>query len=199
MGGSAKPRRRRAAAPALRYERSPGPRPTRRKSGDTLFGGLVLLGVVGCVVLFALLERELGDSTWRWAADRPGGAYGFAGVLGVAGPLVAVLGVRSLMRMPWTTWRRQRGRALRIAGTAAAPAAALVFHALLVFDAQNSGRWGKGPDGPPSWVFRHYPWLWGVGLSATLLTCGALAYVALLRSRRRRRETPGHGADTTAV
>lgn len=145
MGGSAKPRRRRAAAPALRYERSPGPRPTRRKTGATLFGGLVLLGVVGCVVPFALLERELGDSTWRWAADRPGGAYGFAGVLGVAGPLVAVLGVRSLMRMPWTTWRRQRGRALRIAGTAAALAAALVSGTT-----RGSGAWACPPPSSPA-------------------------------------------------
>ncbi|GGT35555.1 hypothetical protein ABT368_04545 [Streptomyces althioticus] len=200
MSGSVKPRRPRAAAPALRYERpSRVSGATRRKRGDALFGGFVLLAAVGCAVLFAFLESELGDSTWRWAADRPGGAYGFAGFLGVAGPLVAVLCARSLMRMPWTSWRRQRGRAVRIAGTAAASAVALVVHALLVFNAQDTGKWGKGPDGPPSWVFRHHPWLWGVGLSATLLTCAALACVALLRFRHGRRRTPGSGADTTGV
>ncbi|MBQ0848373.1 hypothetical protein J8N05_09125 [Streptomyces sp. BH-SS-21] len=67
MAGSAKPRRRRAAAASLQYEHRPGSRSVREEKGSgkssTLFGCLVFLSCTAVFVLLALSSGYWGDDT----------------------------------------------------------------------------------------------------------------------------------------
>lgn len=190
MAGSTKPRRRKASAPALRYERRPGkPGSAARaeQKSEWAFGCLLFLGFAAIIVLLAVLDRLCGDGTWQWAAKSwPGGAYGFAGCVGVAGPCVLVLSLFCLSRMRWRSWREHPGSTVLSTGAAIASLAALVPYVALVSHAQNTGKWGKGRDTPPSWVFRNFPWLWAVGLLGTVVAMAALACALVIHNRRQR-------------
>ncbi len=54
----------------------------------------------------------------------------------------------------------------------------------LIFNAQDTGKWGRGQDTPPSWVFSNYPWLWAVGLVSTVATAALLIALAVARQKR---------------
>lgn len=104
MGRSATPRRRKAAASALRYEHRPGrPDSADRKQKDTGVtpaGCLVGPGVAGLFILMATFDWLWGDDIWQWPAEaRPGGAYGFAVSVGAAGPCLAALSLFCLSHM----------------------------------------------------------------------------------------------------
>ena len=67
MAGSTKPRRRRASAPALRYERrsgKPGSAGSDETKGEWAFGCLLFLGFVAIIVLLAVLDRLWGVGAW---------------------------------------------------------------------------------------------------------------------------------------
>lgn len=195
MGSSARPRRRRAAASALQYDRHRGgPRPAeeRRRKSESVFGCLVFLLLAGLIVLLATLDMLYGDGVWQWAAGSwPGGAYGFAVLVGILGPCLAVLAVRSLSRMRWKTWKQHPARTLGHTALGTLSAAALFPYVILVFNAQDSGTWGKGEPTPPSWVFSHYPWLWAVGLLAGLVTLAVLVWCFLRRLHSSRDDSRG--------
>ncbi|GAA1433589.1 hypothetical protein GCM10009601_56440 [Streptomyces thermospinosisporus] len=194
MGSSAKPRRRRAAAPALQYDRQrgrPGLAEVKGKKRESVFGCLVFLLLAGLMVLMATLDMLYGDDVWQWAAESwPGGAYGFAVLVGILGPCLAVLAVYSLSRMHWKTWKQHRARTLTHTALGTASTAALLPYVILVFNAQDSGKWGKGEPTPPSWVFSRYPWLWAVGLLSSLATLALLIRYFLRRPHHARDMSP---------
>jgi hypothetical protein len=186
VGGSAKPRRRKAASSALQYEHQPGRRSSGNKpekKGEYVFGCLIALGIAAVLILFALIDTLWGDGTWKWAAESwPGGAYSFAVFLGALAPCVATLLVRSLSRMDW---KSHRARALGRTILAVACGALLVPYVSLVFNAQDNGKWGRGPSTSPSWVFSNHPWLWAVGLLSTIATLTLLVLALIARNHHR--------------
>ncbi|MFF4748335.1 hypothetical protein ACWD5R_00430 [Streptomyces sp. NPDC002514] len=190
MAGSAKPKRRRAAASGLDYD----PRPNRlsscreknRPKGNFTFGLLMFLGVTGIIILFVTLDILWGDETWMWAAESlPGGAYGFSACVGICGPCLAALSIFSLIRLSQKSQRIHKGRTLVMAGLCIASTALLVPYIVLVFNAQNTGKWGRGNSTSPSWVFSNYPWLWAVGLLSTMVTIAGLIWVFVACNRRK--------------
>jgi multisubunit Na+/H+ antiporter MnhB subunit len=167
MGRSAKPRRRRASASALNYERKAGrkgPRRNKSNSSEVSASGCAIgLGIAGLIVLLATLDMLWGDDTWQWAAEGwPGGAYGFAVLVGTGGPCLVVLSALGLRHMKWKSWRAHPVRTLTNTMVGALAMAALVPWASLVYNAQDTGKWGRGAASSPSWVFSNYPWLWAV-------------------------------------
>lgn len=139
---------------------------------------------IGAFVLLATLDWLWGNETWQWAAEaRPGGAYGFAGFLGVVGPCLTALAVFCLCRTQWKSWRQHPWRTLVSAGACIASTAALLPFVVLALNAQYSGR-RRGRDGTPSWVFSNYPWLWAVGLLSTLAAIVLSIWIAVVHYRR---------------
>lgn len=176
----------------MRYERAPEDREragTPESKGSKVFGLLLFLCFVSVMVLLTVLDRFWSDHTYRWAAEHwPGGAYAFAACVGVAGPCVAALAWYCTGTMDRKSWRQHKARTLTRAALAFVSTAALVPFVTLVYTAQDTGKWGRGPATSPSWVFRHYPWLWTVGLLASVVTLALLLY-AFHRPTRDRRPT----------
>lgn len=190
MGGSAKPRRGRASAAGLQYERRPGrglgtEGRKARKKGESAFACLLLLLVAGVAVLLALLDVFWGDDTWRWAADTwPGGAYGFAVCLGAAAPCLLALSIWSLSKAGRKSWQIHPARAAGHTLLTTLATASLFPFLSLAFNAMDSGR-GRHHSGSPSWAFSHYPWLWILGLASTVGGAVLLIGVLVVVSRRR--------------
>ncbi|MFG3254336.1 hypothetical protein [Streptomyces sp. NPDC048172] len=195
MGGSVRRGRGKAAAPSLRYAREPGPRAgSGEKKGrdrkDTVFGCLIFLAVAAVIVLLALTDMWWGEDTWRWAADSwPGGAYSFAAFLGALLPCAVALFGLALARGGRGGWKKSwRERPVRplLGGLGAAGSAVVLFGlTVLIFDAQDNGRSRRGSDGPPSWVYAHFPWLWALGLAVTLVVGAVLIAVAVAVGSKR--------------
>ncbi|MGY4926333.1 hypothetical protein [Streptomyces sp. 900105755] len=182
MGGSAKPRRPKAAPAALRYRESGGK--ARRRRGEALFGCLSFLAVAGVTVLLALIDMLWGDEVWQWAGRNwPGGPYAFAVCLGIAAPALLTLAVWSADGAGPTSWRTRPGRAAARTALALAAATALVPFLSLAFNAVDNGK-GKHRTGTPSWVFSHYPWLWALGIASTLAGAVGVAWTLVVLHRR---------------
>ncbi|MFD6285088.1 hypothetical protein [Streptomyces sp. NPDC060205] len=192
MAGSAKPRRRRAAAPSLQYEHRPGSRSAREDKGsgkgNVLFGCLVFLSLAAVFVLLALASEHWGDDTWKWAADEwPGGTYGFAVFTGALVPCVLMLFIKALSPLNKTFWRAHTARSIGRTLLAVACGAVMLRLVSLIFVAQDTGKWGRGASSPPSWTFRTQPWLWAVGFAATVVTAALGMTVAMVLDGRRTR------------
>jgi hypothetical protein len=175
----------------LNYERKPlkpGSSNKKSKSSEvSVLGCSISLGIAGVIVLLATLDMLWGDDTWQWAAEEwLGGAYGFAVCVGIGGPFLAVLSVLCLGRMKWRSWRAHPVRTVTntLVGTLATMA--LAPYASLVYNAQNTGKWGRGATSSPSWVFSNYPWLWAVGLLSTVATIGVVIWLSVAYSRRQK-------------
>ncbi|MBV1938374.1 hypothetical protein KUF83_17650 [Streptomyces sp. BV286] len=200
MAGSAKPRRRRAAAPSLRYEHRPGKRSRSNEQGsgkgEKAFGCLLFLSFTALVVLLAVADMFWGDETWEWSADTwPGGAYSFAAFLGALVPCVATLFVMSASRTKWKSWKSHKARSFGFTLLAVMCGAAMLQLVSLIYNAQNTGKWGRGRDRSPSWVFSNYPWLWAVGLSSTIVMAALLITWAVARHKRKSATTDAADAD----
>ncbi|MEU0966562.1 hypothetical protein ABZ357_14540 [Streptomyces sp. NPDC005917] len=182
MGGSAKPRRPKAAPAALRVRGAV--KKKEKKDLDGLFGCLMFLGIGGGIVLVALGTMLWGDDTWRWAARNwPGGAYAFAMCLGVAAPLLVALFFRALDGVDRKAWKAHPARALGWTVLAVLAVAALLPFLSLAFNAMDSGKRKHGSVAS-SWVFAHYPWLWAVGIASTLASAVLVVWAAVLLVRR---------------
>ncbi|MER5518689.1 hypothetical protein [Streptomyces sp. NPDC002763] len=182
MGGSAKPRRPRAA-PAASRVRGPGAKKAK-KDRDALFGCLMFLGIGGGIVLMALGTMLWGDDAWQWAARNwPGGAYAFAVCLGVAAPLLVALFLRTLDGVGRKAWKTSPALALAWTVLAVLAVASLLAFLCLAFDAMDSGK-RKHRSVAPSWVFAHYPWLWAVGIASTLASAVLLVWTLVILTRR---------------
>ncbi|MBR8643165.1 hypothetical protein KEF29_37160 [Streptomyces tuirus] len=173
-GGSAKPKRRKAAGAALRYEHRRG-RPAvgrpKRPDWGCAVGCAVIPGVFVLLTPLYFFDMYWGHDLWSDLAPTwPGGAYAFAATVGALVPLVFLLWVWPLTRM---NWKKSKPRSL---GWAAASlpglAAGYVVAGVIMATTRPKRRrdWDSGcySEGGSCWVHVHYPWLWAVGLVATL-------------------------------
>ncbi|WP_328554104.1 hypothetical protein [Streptomyces sp. NBC_00358] len=197
MSGSAKPGRRKAAGAALRYEHvrqrpSAWAQARGKVSGRESRGGcLILLAAAAAIIGFALTVMTLGTELWGSAAPAwPGRGYGFAAVVGAAGPLGLAAGIAALGRTRWRT------NPLRSLGwvLASLPGAAASFVWVVVAFAGLRPKHRRNWDsdcysrGNPCWVHVEYPWVWAVGLLSTVLVSAVLMTV-LFRIDKARRNT----------
>ncbi|MGW7492898.1 hypothetical protein ACWGKA_01065 [Streptomyces luteogriseus] len=106
-GGSARPKRRKAAGSALRYEHRPGRPPESRpekRGWGCLWACLVLPGFVALIMPLVLFDMYWGHELWGdFAPAWPGGAYAFTGVAGALVPVVFFAWAAPLTRMDWKT------------------------------------------------------------------------------------------------
>ncbi|MFC9679163.1 hypothetical protein [Streptomyces sp. NPDC056948] len=193
-GESAKPKRRKAAGSALRYEHRPG-RPNadgpEKRGRGCLWACVVLPGFVVLLMPLVLFDMYWGHELWGdFAPAWPGGGYAFAATVGALLPLVFLAWAAPLTRM---NWKKSKARSLAWAA-ASLPglAAGYLVAGVISTTARPKRRRGWDADcyseGGPCWVHVHYPWLWVVGLVASL---GAAALLITLLVRLSRRATPG--------
>lgn len=124
-----------------------------------------------------LFEMYWGHDLWGGLAPAwPGGAYAFTASVGVLVPLVFLAWVWPLTRM---NWKKSKARSL---GWVAASLPGLVAGYLVAGVIGSTIRpkrrrdWDSDcySEGGPCWVHVHYPWLWVVGLVATLAAAALL-------------------------
>ncbi|MER5880029.1 hypothetical protein ABT119_29435 [Streptomyces sp. NPDC001910] len=187
MGGSARPKRRRAAGAALRYEHV-RQRPSawsqakeKASRGESWLGCLVMLVGMAGIVGFALLGMTWGPVLWgRVAPAVPGGGYGFAAVVGALAPTGFAVVTTTLSRMKWRTAKlRSLGWAIAsLPGVTACLLWALVVFAS--FRPKHRSDWDGSchSRGEACWVHVEYPWVWAVGVLSTVLVSAALIVVA---------------------
>ncbi|MET7988104.1 hypothetical protein [Streptomyces sp. NPDC005281] len=207
MGGSAKPRRRRAAGAAPGRERQrqrqrqrqrPNARDEKRASrGESVVGCLALITATAAVAGFALTVMTWGSELWgRAAPASPGGGYGFAALAGALLPVGLTVVIVTLTRMKW------KPSPLRSIGWVLASlpgVAAVLMWAVVVFAGfrpRHRRDWHGGcySRGGPCWVHAEYPWVWAVGLLSTVLVAAALITAAVRITKAR--EASADGPDT---
>ncbi|MFF3884561.1 hypothetical protein [Streptomyces sp. NPDC001914] len=157
--------------------------------GEAWGGCLAFLAVAAALIGFALTVMTLGTDLWGSAAPAwPGGGYGFAAVVGAAGPLGLATVIAALSRTRWkTNPLRSLGRVL-----ASLPGVAASFVWVVVvfagFRPRHRRDWGSGchSRGNPCWVHVEYPWVWAVGLLSTVLATAVL-FTVLFRIDKARR------------
>ncbi|TLS41995.1 hypothetical protein FE633_33520 [Streptomyces montanus] len=195
MSGSARPKRRRAAGTALRYERvrgrvtvSPSPERQPRVKWDAVLRWLVVVTVTAeicglCLVaIFWGPEVVWGDIALAW----PGGPYGVAATTG----LLVVLAVAALVgTLTRVTWPENKVRSLKwIAASLPGHALAAVL-AIVLFTAMRPKRRNRGmecySEGGPCWLREEYPYVWAI-IWATALSAGAAVLGVRFLYRRRR-------------
>ncbi|WP_405916424.1 hypothetical protein [Streptomyces sp. NBC_00728] len=188
MSGSAKPKRRRAAGAALRYEhvrRRPSAWERAKKKTswrDAGSGCLAILAALVAVAAFGMTAAAWGPGLWGQVAPAwPGGGYGFAVVVGAVLPLGLGTVIGTLSRMKW------KARPLRSLGwvVTSLPGAAACFLWMLVVFTTGRPKHHRDWDsrcyrrGNPCWVHVEYPWVWAVGLLSTVLVAAALITVLI--------------------
>ncbi|MGW3667102.1 hypothetical protein [Streptomyces sp. NPDC005141] len=199
MSGSAKPKRRRAAGAALRYEHV-GQRPsawrrTKEKATwrDAGAGCLIMLVALVAIAGFAMTAHAWGPELWgRVAPASPGGGYGFAAGVGALLPLGLAAVIATLTRMKW------RASPLRSLGWVIASlpgVATCALWAQVVFAAarpKHRRDWNGSchSKGEACWVHQEYPWVWAVGLLSTALVAAALIAAAVKITNAREKNRP---------
>jgi hypothetical protein len=184
-GGSARPRRRKAVGASLRYEHRPG---RAREEGPKErvnwgFGCLVILGFLTLIAPLILVDRFWSHDIWgRLAPAWPGGSYAFAATVGALVPVALAAFVAPPTRL---NWRRNKGRSLAwAAGALPGPAGGYLLAGVIgaTWRPKRNSDWysecyGRGG---PCWVHEQYPYVWAVGLTATLAVIALLVW-ALVR------------------
>ncbi|MFF5005871.1 hypothetical protein ACFY3G_24010 [Streptomyces phaeochromogenes] len=180
-GGSAKPKRRKAATGGLQYEpvrgrvpvSSPDRRETRgpRVSWDSVLRWALIVVLVAAIGALTFVERAWGDVAPAW----PGGPYGLAATTGVLVPLAVAHLVVTLTRVKWP---QDRAGSLGWIG-ASLPGAALTALLLVVAFAAKKPKRLSGfrcyEEGGACRLQDEYPYIWGVGWGAVLVTAAVLA------------------------
>ncbi|GAB2876615.1 hypothetical protein GCM10027074_50830 [Streptomyces deserti] len=144
-------------------------------------GCLILLAVMALIVAQAMAEQVWAEEVWGGLAlSWPGGGYGFAAAVGVLAPWALASFVAPLTRISSKESRvRSLGWALAaLPGLAACWLLSAVI--LSTFRPQHRSDWGSDcySQGGPCWVHEQFPFLWAVGVAATV--AGAVLLVALL-------------------
>ncbi|GAA2544971.1 hypothetical protein GCM10010423_50400 [Streptomyces levis] len=189
-GGSAKPKRRKAAGSALRYDHRPGrshaDEPEQRDA-SCLGGCAAFLGFLALLVPPAVLAEYRGHALWGgFAPAWPGGAYAFAATVGAVAPLVLLAWVVPLTRMRWKR-SKTRAAAWAVASLPGLAAGYLVVGVITSTWRPKRRRDWDGDcyrEGGPCWVHVHYPWLWAVGLAACLAVIALLVGLFVRHVRR---------------
>ncbi|MEU4082907.1 hypothetical protein [Streptomyces aureus] len=200
MGGSARPKRRRAAGAALGYEhvrlRPSAWAQAREKASrrESRGGCLILLAAMAAFTGFAFTVMTWGTQLWGSAAPAwPGNGYGFAAVIGAAPPLGLAAVIVTLDRVKWrTSPLRSLGWVLAsLPGAAACFLWAVVVFA--TFRPKYRRDWDSGcyARGNPCWVHVEYPWVWAVGLLSTVLVAAALIAVLIRIANAREKAAVG--------
>ncbi|MEU0396327.1 hypothetical protein ABZ208_26745 [Streptomyces sp. NPDC006208] len=179
MGSSAKPVRRRAAAPSLvRTPQKSRPRrgPSRNKSKDkdkfTAAGCGAVLGIIALVVLWILGGITWGETLWREVGqDWPGGGYGFGATAGALLPCALAATGMAVARI---NWRTQKVRSLGLGTLASGAAGAALAISFVAVAALPPKRRSSRAD---HWVHSHYPSVWLVGLLATVAATALLLWL----------------------
>ncbi|MFH9062368.1 hypothetical protein ACH4GM_14270 [Streptomyces coeruleorubidus] len=178
--GSAKPKRRKAAGAALRYEHRPGraaAEQPKKRDWSCLGGCAILVGFVALIMPLVLFDMYWGHDLWGGLAPAwPGGAYAFTASVGVLVPLVFLVWVWPLTRM---NWKKSKPRSLAWAtaslpGLAAGYLVAGVIGTTVRPKRRRDWDYDCYREGGPCWVHVHYPYLWVVGLVATLAAAALL-------------------------
>ncbi|MFG2500137.1 hypothetical protein ACGFSB_18240 [Streptomyces sp. NPDC048441] len=149
-----------------------------RHSGRRLrAAGFACLVLVIAILVSAALA--LGPYTWAgemWRAlapGWPGKGYGFAITAGVLLPVAGVLAFRPFLRV---NWKRDKVRsALWTAAALPGASAAVMTLAIAMHTARPKRSHRNGycsASGEYCWVSQNYPYVWAVGLTATVLAAG---------------------------
>ncbi|MFD6168166.1 hypothetical protein [Streptomyces coeruleorubidus] len=179
-GSSAKPKRKKAAGAALRYEHRPGraaAEQPEKRDWSCLGGCATLVGFAALIMPLVLFDTYWGHDLWGGLAPAwPGGAYAFAASVGVLVPLVFLVWVWPLTRM---NWKKSKPRSLAWAAASLPGLAAGYLVAGVIMTTTRPKRrrdWDYDcyRQGGPCWVHVHYPYLWVVGLVATLAAAALL-------------------------
>ncbi|MFF4401399.1 hypothetical protein [Streptomyces sp. NPDC001480] len=140
----------------------------------------ILLGFLALIVPMALADYAWGDEVWGELAPAwPGGAYAFAATVGALLPLALAALIAPLSRMNWKK-SKVRSTAWAVGGL---PGFALGWVLTVVifstFRPKRRRDWDGDcySEGHACWVHVHYPWLWAVGLLASLVTAALLIAV----------------------
>jgi hypothetical protein len=155
------------------------------------FGCLVMLVVLALLVPMAMAEQAWGKEVWgELAPSWPGGAYGFAAVVGAVVPLAFAAFATPLARV---NWKKSKPRSLAWAAAALPGLAACWLLAGVIFAYTRPKRrrdWDYDcySQGGACWVHEQYPFLWAVGLVATLAVAAVLVTL-LVRYDGRKAET----------
>ncbi|MEU6176390.1 hypothetical protein [Streptomyces coeruleorubidus] len=189
-GSSAKPKRRKAAGAALRYEHRPGrttaEQPKKRDWGCAVGCAAIPGGFLLLTPLY-FFDMYWGHDLWSdFAPSWPGGAYAFAATVGALVPLVLLAWAWPLTRM---NWKKSKPRSLAWAVASLPGLAAGYLPAGVIMATVRPKRrrdWDHDcySEGGSCWVHVHYPWLWAVGLFATLAAAALLITVLVKYSGR---------------
>lgn len=201
VSGSAKPKRRRAAAPALGYGGSGGGRPALpgrnwKRTRAVGFACLVLLIALGIIVALVLGPLAWAGDLWHEVApDWPGGGYGFAVTAGLLLPVSLPLFGIPLARV---NWKRSRVRSLRWIALSLPGAALAVLVSAVAMQTWHPTRRSSGSCSSTEycWISGRYPYVSLVGLAATLVG-SALLFTAYAAYDKRRRASGTKTASAT--
>ncbi|NEE12599.1 hypothetical protein G3M58_39865 [Streptomyces sp. SID7499] len=170
-------------------------------AGERLFGCMVLPGFVVLLMPLVLFDMYWGHELWGDVAPAwPGGAYAFAGTVGALVPVVFFAWVAPLTKV---NWKKSRARSLAWAAASLPGLAAGYLIAGVIETTVRPKRrrnWDSDcfGEGGPCWVHVHYPWLWVVGLVATLASAALLITLLVKSSRRAAPPTPPSTSEPAA-
>ncbi len=132
-------------------------------------------------------DQYWGDELWSdFAPAWPGGGYAFAATVGALVPLVFLAWVAPLTRM---NWKKSKPRSLAWAAASLPGLVAGYLVAGVIMGTVRPKRrrdWDSDcySEGGPCWVHVHYPWLWAVGLAATLAVAALLITLLVIYAGR---------------
>ncbi|MGY6024998.1 hypothetical protein [Streptomyces spinosirectus] len=165
----------------MRYEHRQG-RPREEKPKERVnwvFGCLVIPLFLVLLAPLILIDQLWSHGIWGDLAPAwPGGAYAFAATVGAFTPVVFAAFVAPLTRM---NWRRSKARSLAWAagalpGLAAGYLVAGVIGATWRPKRRSDWHGDCLGRGGPCWVHEQYPYLWAVGILATLVVAALLIW-----------------------
>ncbi|MEV5979824.1 hypothetical protein [Streptomyces sp. NPDC052114] len=162
------------------------------------FACMVIACVTAGSAVFVLGPIRWSGAMWHsLAPDWPGEGYGFAATAGLLLPVAGALAIVPFTRVDW---RKDKVRsALWTAAALPGSGATLLIASLAMqtIKPKRSRRNGACSSADEyCWISGHYPYVWLVGLAATVLALAALAGLYDLRTKRRRaRLTPSATAE----
>ncbi|NGO12189.1 hypothetical protein G5C60_32435 [Streptomyces sp. HC44] len=152
-------------------------------------------GIVGLVIS----AQTWGPTIWGdIAPDWPGGGYGFAGTAGGLGALAVAAMIAPLTRM---RWKKSKARSLAWAAASLPGLAASMLFLVVIFGAwrpkKRNRSYSCSSEGGPCWVHEQYPYVWAVGLAATLVAVALVTVLVKLQATRTR--TTSDSAEPSAT